>query len=101
MNLQCNAARVIIRPDPEHQTSQVIIPDKYRKASDRGTVIAVGPGRRHIDGTIYPLQTRVGDRVVFSLLRSFRFDFNGEKLYVADEEEILAYLNGDGGAEKN
>lgn len=96
MTLTCNASRVIIEPDPEHQASQIVIPQKLQgRPSDRGTVIAVGPGRRHIDGKIYPLETKVGDRVIFSLVRSLKFEFEGRKLVLMDEDEVFAFIRPD------
>lgn len=96
MTLTCNAARVIVEPDPEHQASQIVIPQSLQnRPSDRGTVIAVGPGRRHIDGTIYPLTTKIGDRVIFSLVRALKFEFEGKKLALMDEDEIFAFIRPD------
>lgn len=95
MTLQCHNDRVIIRPDPEHAQSQIIIPQKMQRFSDRGTVVAVGPGRRYLDGRVYPLSLKVGDRVLFSKLHRFEFEQDGVKYMVMGEEEILVVLGPD------
>jgi chaperonin GroES len=45
---------------------------KWREATDqignRGTVVAVGPGRRNSQGQVLPMSVRVGDVVRFSEL---------------------------------
>ncbi len=92
MNLQATLDRVIIRPDAENTSSVLIIPEKAKRFHDRGTVVAVGPGRRHMDGKIYEPRIKVGDRVLFSKLHVFPFDLDGEKLMVMEGEEILAVL---------
>lgn len=92
MTLVPHGSRVLIRPDSEDSKSKIFIPDKFQKAADRGTVIAVGPGRRRIDGTMCPLQSQPGDRVVFSLVQIMRLEHEGEKLVVMDEDAILVFL---------
>lgn len=92
MRIEATCARVIIRADAENASSVIHVPDAAKKISDRGTVVSVGPGRRHIDGQIYPLTTQPGDRVIFSRVRAFPFSQDGDKLFVMDEEEILAVM---------
>lgn len=92
MNLECNGARVIIRPDGEDTKSIIKIPERFQKVADRGTVVVVGEGRRHIDGKVYPLKAKPGDRVIFSLVQIMRFENDGEKLIVCEEDAILVYL---------
>lgn len=95
MNLIALSHNVIIRPDAENASSQLVIPQIARKVSNRGTVIAVGGGRRHIDGTVYPLPVQVGQRVMFSILRAFPLDLDGERLMVMDVEDILCVMAAD------
>lgn len=95
MKLTCPAGRVIVQPDPEHAASQLVIPAEYKKYSDRGTVIAVGGGRRHINGEIYPLEHKVGDRVVFARNGAYAIESNGVKLYSCESEAIVAKMEAD------
>jgi len=92
MTLKCLHDRVVIRPDPEHAQSQLIIPEKMQKFSDRGTVVAVGNGLRYPDGKIYPPGVKPGDRVLFSKLHRFDIEQDGVKMMVMSEQEILAIL---------
>jgi chaperonin GroES len=92
MTIEATCARVIVKADEEHGGSKIRVPDQFKKVSDRGTVVSVGPGRRHIDGKIYPLEIQVGQRVLFSRMGAFPFDEGGDKLFVMEEEQILAKI---------
>lgn len=92
MNLSCPAGRVLILPDPENQSSVLVIPKDYKRFSDRGTIKAVGPGRRHIDGKVYPIDFKVGDRVMFSRQGAFPFEVDGAKYFSLEAEGILATM---------
>lgn len=92
MSLQATCARVIVKADDEHSGSKIHVPEKAQKPSDRGTVVSVGPGRRHIDGKIYPLEIKVGDKVLFSRMGAFPTMEDGEKLFIMEEEQILAVI---------
>lgn len=95
MNLIAMGSHVIVRPDAENTSSQLVIPQVAKKLANRGTVIAVGSGRRHIDGTIYPLPLKVNQRVMFSILRTFPLEVDGDRLLVMDCEDILCVLGED------
>lgn len=95
MTLQPHGSRVLIRPDTEEAKSIIHIPEAFKKAADRGTIVSVGNGRRHIDGKVYPLTAKPGDRVIFSLVQIMRLENEGEKLIVMDEDAILVFLRPD------
>ena len=78
--------------DAENTSSQLVIPDQYKKFSDRGTVTSVGAGRRHIDGKIYPLDVKVGDRVVVATNGAYRMEHEGAKYVSVPAESIVAIM---------
>ena len=43
----------------------IVIPDAHQEKPDRGIVLAVGPGIPLEDGTVRPLEVKVGFTVVF------------------------------------
>lgn len=92
MILQPHGSRVLICPDTDEAKSKIIIPEAFRKAADRGTVVSVGAGRRRIDGTMCPLTAKPGDRVIFSMVQIMRLEHEGQKLAVMDEDAILVFL---------
>lgn len=88
--------RVLIKPlatDEMHTTSPsgIIIPDSaHEDKKDRGTVIAVGAGRRGDDGALVPMAVAVGDTVIFQW--GEKIEYNGQDYYLVSEGNILAIL---------
>lgn len=57
-----------------------------------GKVVAVGNGRLMADGTVVPLQVKVGDRVLFSKIQGESYN-DGETDYtILAEQNIMAIL---------
>jgi|TARA_R110000822_G_scaffold186348_1_gene325424 chaperonin GroES len=79
--------------EPEKLTSGgVILPDTSTEASDRGRVLHVGPGRVALDGTIVPLQTKVGDVVAYPKNLARKVEVDGDDVWVIREAELLMII---------
>ena len=103
--------RVLVRPDPAQEVTAggIILPDKARKKSQTGTVLAVGPGafsRFEADGERdlilcdgpppalrAPMTLRPGDRVHFGRYTGSEVEVDGEELIVMRESEVLLVDN--------
>src|SRR5690348_9157433 len=92
--LQPHLDRIIIKPDVEHTSNKLVIPEAFKKMANRGEVVSVGPGRRHIDGKLYEPPFKPGDRVMFGQLNAFKFTFNEEALVMVHSEDVLAKIEG-------
>ena len=59
--------RVLVRrlEGEERTAGGIIIPDTAKEKPMEGEVAAVGPGARSEDGKLYPLDVKVGDRILF------------------------------------
>ena len=59
--------RVLIRPDDSAGVTPggIVLPDNAKEKSQRGKVLAVGPGRLLDDGRRAALTVKVGDAVLF------------------------------------
>ncbi len=92
MKLRPLGDRVIVkRLDNERQTaSGIVIPESATEKPDQGTVVAVGPGKRSDDGTVLPLDLKVGDKVLFGKYAGQSVKVDGEEVLVIREEEVLA-----------
>ena len=92
MKLRPLGDRVIVkRLDNERQTaSGIFIPESAAEKPDQGTVVAVGPGKRSDDGTVLPLDLKVGDKVLFGKYAGQSVKVDGNEVLVIREEEILA-----------
>lgn len=73
--------------------SGIILPSSVKSDQDstkRGTVVAVGPGKRD-EGEIYPIQgVSLGDTVLFSWGDQMTVD--GVEYYLVGEQNILAIV---------
>ncbi len=69
MNLTPIADRIIVRrEESETKTAGgILLPDSSKKKPQRGTILAVGPGKmNNKDGTRVKMQLKVGDVVLFT-----------------------------------
>jgi chaperonin GroES len=84
---------VIKRLNADTKTaSGLIIPDAVAEKPDQGTVVAVGPGRRTVDGTVIPMTVQVNDRVLFGKQAGQAVKIKGEEVLILTEEEIYGII---------
>jgi len=80
--------KIIIRRIEAPPKTFLYIPEAYKEKADIAEVVAVGCGRLSMDGTIVPLQVRVGDKVIFGKYSGVEFDYAGEKYIAILEDDI-------------
>lgn len=73
----------------------IFIPDQAQEKPQTGRVLAVGPGRRHDDGTIHPVDAQVGEIVVFPKHAGAEVRFKGKNYLILSEREILGSVEGE------
>ena len=83
------ADRVLIEPMPaETQTSSgIIIPDTAKEKPQKGTVVAVGNGKKD-----QPLTVKVGDSVLYGKYAGTELKFDGKDYLIMREDDILCVL---------
>ena len=86
------ADRVVIRPAQREEVtaSGVLLPDTVKEKPQRGTVLAVGPGRFNDDGMRTPLDVSEGAEVLYAKYAGTEFKLDGEDLLIVSEKDILA-----------
>lgn len=85
--------RIVVRRDKEEDViNGIILPDAAKERPQRGTVIAVGTGKRCDDGTMIPLDLKVGDAVLFGKYSGADVEIEGGKVLIMREDEVLARL---------
>ena len=89
------ADRVIVEQEAAETTtaSGIVLPDAAQEKPQLGTILAVGPGRYNEKGDLTPLQTKVGDTVIFSKYGGTEFKENGKEYLIIKESDILAIKN--------
>ena len=94
MNLKPLGDRLIVETLEEEQTTigGIVLPDTAVEKPQRGTVVAVGPGRWVEDKRVAP-DVEVGDIVIYSKYGGTELNIDGEDLIVLSEHDILAKLD--------
>jgi chaperonin GroES len=89
--------RVVVRRMEalEKTSGGILLPDAAKEKPQKGTVLAVGPGRMLKDGTRRPLQVKEGDVILFTAWAGdeFRESRTENNILVMHEEDILAVLD--------
>lgn len=70
----------------------IIIPDNAKEKPVEGEVIAVGSGKILDDGSVRPLEVKVGDRVLFGKYSGSETEIDREEHVIVREDDILAIL---------
>ena len=81
--------RVIIEPSlaEERTQSGIIIPDSAKEKPQRGTVIAVGPGKKD-----EPMEVKVGDVVLYGKYAGTEINYEKKDYLIMSQSDILAIL---------
>ena len=87
--------RVVIQPAGREETTKsgIVIPDTAKEKPQRGTIIAVGKGRRDDDGERIPLDVEVGETVLFAKYAGTEFRLDDEDYLILSEKDILAKVS--------
>ena len=94
MNLRPLHDRVVVRRSEEERTSAggILIPDSATEKPIQGEVIAVGKGKLLDNGSVRPLDVKVGDRVLFGKYSGTEVKMSGDKLLVMREDDIMGVI---------
>jgi chaperonin GroES len=88
--------RVIVKRLEEERTSKggIIIPDTATEKPIQGKVVAVGKGKILEDGSVRPLDLKVGDKILFGKYGGTEVKVDGDELLVMREEDVMAVIEG-------
>jgi chaperonin GroES len=86
--------RVVVQPLGREETTKsgIVLPDTAKEKPQRGTVLAVGQGRRDDDGARIPLDVAVGDQVLFAKYAGTEFKLDDQDLLILAEKDLLAIV---------
>jgi chaperonin GroES len=86
--------RVLVkRLESETKTAGgIILVESAQEKPSEGKVIAVGKGSRAEDGTVTPLDVKVGDKVLFGKWGGTEVKIDGEELLIMKESDIMGII---------
>lgn len=92
-NIQPTNDKIVVRKaGPKQTLSGLTLPENNRGTTD-GEVVATGPGAYSMTGdTRRPMFVKVGDKILLNKTAGTEIEINGEKLFVMNENEILAVI---------
>lgn len=89
MNIKPLADRVVIKPTPAEEVtmSGIIIPDSAKEKPLKGEVLAVGNGTKDEEMVL-----KAGDKVLYGKYAGTEVEFEGEKLLIMRQSDVLATI---------
>ena len=88
--------RVIVKREDEERKSPggIVIPDTAAEKPIRGKIVAVGKGKILENGSVRPLDLKVGDKILFGKYGGTEVKVDGDELLVMREEDVMAIIEG-------
>lgn len=89
VNIKPLADRVLIQPSEAEvkTTGGIIIPDTAKEKPQKGTVVAVGPGKKD-----EPLTVKEGDVVLYGKYSGTEINVDGNNYLIMRESDIVAIV---------
>jgi chaperonin GroES len=83
------ADRVLVEPAPaeEKTAAGIIIPDTAKEKPQKGTVVAVGPGKKD-----EPMTVKVGDSVLYGKYAGTELTIDSTNYLIMRESDIVAIV---------
>jgi chaperonin GroES len=87
--------RLVVQPIEEEEITAggIVLPETAKEKPQKGSVLAVGPGERNDEGKHMALEVKEGDVVLFAKYSGTEIKYEGKKLLIMRESDILAKLN--------
>lgn len=85
--------RVVVKPEAaeEKTSSGLFIPDTAKEKPQRGTIVAVGPGRVE-NGTKIEMSVKEGDKVLYGKYAGTEIVLEGDEYLIMRETDILGIV---------
>ena len=98
MSLRPLGDRVLVkRVEADNKTkSGIIIPAGNKEKPLTGKIVAIGPGKRHESGKLFPiLDIKIGDIVLFGKYSGVEVEVNDETLLLMNSDDLLGIMEDD------
>lgn len=86
--------RIVVEAAAKEQTTAggIILPDSAQEKPQRGTVIAVGPGKRLDNGQLSAIDVKVGDTVLYGKYGGTEVNVDGKDVIILRADDVLGVL---------
>lgn len=93
LNIRPLDDRVVVQPSEaeERTAGGIVLPDTAREKPQRGTVVAVGPGKLlERSGERAQMTLKVGDKVIYGKYSGTEIEIDGQDYVILRESDVLA-----------
>jgi chaperonin GroES len=90
------ADRVVVEAAPAETmtASGLYIPETAQEKPQKGTVVAVGPGKyADLTGNLIPLSVKIGDQVLYGKYSGQEITIDGKEFLIMRESDIIGTIN--------
>jgi chaperonin GroES len=96
LNLRPLDDRLVVQPNEAEDVTAggIVLPDSAKEKPQRGTVVAVGPGKLLDSGERGTLSVAVGDEVIYGKYSGMEIEVNGKEVKILRESDVLAKVIG-------
>jgi chaperonin GroES len=86
------ADRIIVKPSEAEEVTKggIVLPDSAQEKPREGEVIAVGPGKVLENGTLVPVEVKVGDKVMYAKYGGTEIKIGREEYVILRQDDVLA-----------
>jgi chaperonin GroES len=94
LNLKPLGSRVVVEPLEENDVTAggIVLPETAKEKPQKGVVLSVGPGDRDDEGKRIQMDVVVGDTVLFAKYGGTEIKYDGKKLLILRESDLLAIV---------
>lgn len=92
VNFTPDADKVLVEADAaeEKTAGGLIIPDTAKEKQQKGTVVAVGPGKHSdLTGNLIPMRRKVGDKVLYGKYAGNEISIDGKEYLIIRQDDIF------------
>jgi chaperonin GroES len=85
---------VLIKPLEGEETlpSGIVLPDSAKEKPQMGLVMAVGTGWHNDQGKVFPMEIKVGQKVMYKKWGGNEVKVNGEEWMIVEQKDVLAIV---------
>ena len=94
MNIRPLYDRIVVKrvDNDVDMVNGIYIPDSAKEKPQEAEVVAVGRGKRLEDGTVVPLDVKVGDTILFGKYSGSDIKIDGQEYMIMREDEVLGIV---------
>ncbi len=87
--------RLVVEPIEQEEVTAggIVLPETAKEKPQKGNVLSVGPGDRNDKGERVPMDVGKGDVVLFAKYSGTEIKYDGKKLLILRESDVLAIFS--------